>query len=117
MSVFNPEFAKRLLSLCDLEPKKKIRIPVYRELHKLLIEDLDVISSTAGQIFAYVPTGRYNFFNVALTSNHTRAWLIEHHMAVGYPPPSSQQLREAIRAFETRPTAGSIAGARRQMNL
>ena len=101
--------------LRDPEPKPP-RVPVYIQLHKLLKEDLGAAMSTGGQMFAYVPR-MYNSFNVPLRSGFLKSWLTEHYTSTGNPPPSNQQMREALQAFESRATAGVSSGAPRQMNV
>jgi hypothetical protein len=113
----NMEYAKRLISFQDMHPTKKIKVPVFRQLLQILLDNFESIVSTGGQTFAYVPTVNHNFFTVPLHSPYIKSWLTEHHMSVGNPPPSNQQLHEALVAFQARPTVGTGSNARCQMHL
>jgi len=111
----NPEYYKRLLSFDDLNPKKKVHVPVYIDLQKLLYENMGAAQSTGGQLFAFVPTTGHNSFCVPIDSKYIKSWLTERRTAIDCPPPNCHQLREAIRSFESNVIAGSSSNARVQM--
>ena len=52
------EYAKRLISFQEMHPTKKIKVPVFRLLLQILLDNFESIISTGGQTFAYVPQSR-----------------------------------------------------------